>query len=281
MKVRAVNLADKPAWLGMRRRLRPGEDEAIQERDWRRVIEQRAEHAALLALGDDDAVIGVIEVSRRAPRPGSAAGAAGHIDLLHIEQGHPREAVARRLLDAAAAWAQSRGCRELATEIDTDNHWDQKLTEQLGFEVVSRYVRYRRFIEPAAASVETNDTSVPAPPHMPPEVAVLPVAPAKPVRQPLDEPDEDEDAPNALAHWRARAPHVVLCVLGLVGFYFTDIWGGGVFTGVVLPFVDVIFVIYVLTLIVMIKYRRRTDTDDRALSLFDAVKNHDAPHQER
>ena len=67
----------------------------------------------------------------------------------------------------------------------------------------------------------------------------------------------------------------VVIVLGLLSFYFTDVFSGSVFFGVVLPIFDVVFVIYLLMLFVGMKYRRRTDSSDRQLELYQAPRDLD------
>ena len=47
-------------------------------------------------------------------------------------------------------------------------------------------------------------------------------------------------------------------------------FSSNVLFGVVLPIVDVVFVIYLMLLFVSIKYRRRTGADERRIELFQA-----------
>ena len=47
------------------------------------------------------------------------------------------------------------------------------------------------------------------------------------------------------------------------------------FVGVILPIVDVVFVIYLLLLFVGMKYRRRMDTGDRQMELYQAPQDSD------
>ena len=59
-----------------------------------------------------------------------------------------------------------------------------------------------------------------------------------------------------------------IIVLGIICLYFTDIFSGSVFFGVVLPVVDVVFIIYLMILFVDMKYRRRTGAGERRIELF-------------
>jgi amino acid transporter len=53
-----------------------------------------------------------------------------------------------------------------------------------------------------------------------------------------------------------------------VAFYFTNIFSGNIFVGVMLPIIDVVFVIYLLMLFVGMKYRRKTGESNRHLDLY-------------
>jgi len=81
----------------------------------------------------------------------------------------------------------------------------------------------------------------------------------------------DEGGPG----WWPGPARAGIIVLGVLAFYFTDVFSGDVFVGVVLPIVDVVFVIYLLMLFVGMKYRRRMDTGDRQLELYQAPNDSD------
>jgi len=174
MKIRAANITDKPAWLALRRRLRPALRDHEHERDWLQMMEQRGQRATLLCVDGHGASLGMIEVSRRAQMEEVGSGPVAYVDALHVEPGQEREATAQGLVDAAADWAGMRGCRVLAADTSLDNQWEQKLHLELGFEEVARKVIYRRAL------------SVPA--------TVYPVAPLTPA--PVSLPLTDAQAAN-------------------------------------------------------------------------------------
>ena len=262
MNVRSVNITDKPAWLALRRRLAPALDDREHDRDWTRMMDERGRRATLVCVDDEGAMLGLIEVSRRADAADVASGAVGWVDTLHVEPGEHREESARALTDAAARWAQTRGCRVLASDTSVDNQWEQKLHAELGFEEVARKVIYRKALRGAPVPVAETRGEAPA---------AVPIA--APIVLPTAEADvgsKHDSADDKAGDWPAWWPGPLragIIVLGLVCLYFTDLFSGSMFYGVVLPMLDVVFIVYVLVLFVDMKYRRKTDAADRHLEL--------------
>lgn len=264
MKIRAASLADKATYLDCARRLRPTVSDQELAGDWQRIVEKRGQHAALLCV-DDETILGIIEVSRRPLVPGFGAGPVAYVDGLWVEPGEARDQAAARLLAAAESWAHTRGCKQMVADAGVDEQWEQELRRQLGFEEIARRVLYRKPIERGTVAVAVTEAPDEAPP------APAPSEPAKPSPRPAT------TAPR-------RGPglvHLVLFSLGILAFAFTDIWNGNGFTGVVLPLVDILFVVYVIGFILSVKYRRRIDTSERALSPYDDHEQAAAARAER
>lgn len=262
MKIRTATVADKPVWLALRRRLRPTLGDQQHERDWQQMMGERARRATLLCVDAQGGLLGMIEVSQRGPEEGFGAGPLAWIDAFHVEQGEEHAAAARRLADAAAGWGRARGCRALASDTSVDNQWAQKLHRELGFEEVARKVVYRKVLAAPEAA--------PAPPAAPPGPRPVPV-PVSEVPEEGLQPVTDTGVPG----WWPGPVRAGIIVLGILSFYFTDVFSGDVFVGVVLPIVDVVFVIYLLLLFVGMKYRRRMDAGDRELELYRAPHDSD------
>jgi aminoglycoside 6'-N-acetyltransferase I len=255
MKIRAATISDKPAWLALRRRQRPALSDQQLERDWIQMMEQRGQRMALLGVDEQGASLGMIEVSRRVQADWLGPGPVAYVEALHVEPGQDRELTAQRLADAAAGWAQARGCRVLASDTSLDNQWEQKLHMQLGFEEVARKVIYRRVLAaPAKASPAVLATSAPR---------LLPVSNVHAERV---ETVVDDDGP----WWWPGSLRAAIIVLGILSVYFTNVFSGDVFVGVMLPIVDVLFVVYLLMLFVGMKYRRKTGSGERHLELYQA-----------
>ena len=260
MKIRAATVVDKPVWLALRRRVRPAVGDEQHERDWLQMVEQRGRRTALLCVDGQGGLLGMIELSHRDRSDDPGSGPVVSVDALHVEQGEARHDTARRLADAAAGWAQARGCRTLVSDTSVDNQWEQKVYRQLGFEEMARKVVFRKALAAPAPRVATAG---PAPGPTP-----VPVTETVPR-------DHAPAAQEAGPGWWPGPVRATIIVLGILSFYFTDVFSGDVFVGVVLPIVDVIFVIYLLMLFVGMKYRRRTDAGDRHLELFQTTNESD------
>ena len=253
MIVRPANLTDKPAWLALRRRLRPALSDQQHERHWLRMMEQRGQRMTLVCVDQQGALLGMIEVSHRGQMEDLGSGPAAYVDALYVEAGEQRDVTARRLADAAAGWAQARGCRLLAADTSLDNQWEQKLHLALGFEEVERKVVYRRVLAAPAAD----------------SPAVAGISPGGPL--PATQVDagwmgESGGHDGGARRWPGLVRAAII-VLGIVAFYFTDIFSGDIFRGAVLPIVDAFFVIYLLMLFVGMKYSRKTGAGERQLDV--------------
>ena len=256
MEVRAINVPDKPAWLALRRRLLPASSDQQHERDWTRMLEQRGQRMTLVCVGDGE-LRGMLEVSRQPGVEGGDSGPVARVSTLYVEPGEGREEAAQGLADAAARWAQARGCRWLVSDTDLDNQWEQKLHVDLGFEEAARKVVYRR----ALSAAPTTDTVTAGELHVP---RTSPVTALHPERA------RDVDAGDDRPGWWPGPARAAIIAVGILCFYFTDVFSGNVFFGVVLPIVDLVFVIYLMFLFVGMKYRRRTGAGDREIELFQA-----------
>lgn len=255
VETRAVNYSDKPAWLALRRRLAPAADDQELERDWVQMMEQRGLRMTLVCVDTTGTLLGMIELSRRSHSQGLGPGPVAYVDTLHVEPGEHRDDAARSLADAAAKWAQARGCRLLASDTSLDNQWEQKLHLDLGFEEVARKVIYRR---PLAA---------------PPAVRAVPESESPP-NPPVSVPESTSTARMAIGAnhgapaWWPGPVRASIIVLGVICLYFTDIFSGNVFFGVVLPVIDVVFVIYLMVLFVDMKYRKKTAAGEPRIELY-------------
>lgn len=255
MDVRAINIPDKPAWLVLRRRLMPALGDREHEHDWNQMMEQRGQRMTFVCVEEQGALLGMIDVSRQPSMKTLEAGPVAYVNTLYVEPGEQREEAAQRLTDAAARWAQARGCRALVSDTRLDNQWEQKLHADLGFEEVARKVVYRRALAAAPGHAPVADS------EMQPR-APSPVTRLHPEREVPREVAEDGPA------WWPGPVRAAIIALGLVCFYFTDVFSSNVFQGVVLPIIDLAIIIYLMLAFVGMKYRRRTGAGERQMELY-------------
>lgn len=233
----------------------PASSDQELERDWVQMMEQRGLRTTLMCIDAEGALLGMIELSRRSGSEGLASGPVAHVDTLHVEPGQHRDEAARRLTDSAVQWAQARGCRLLASDTSLDNQWEQKLHLDLGFEEVARKVIYRMPLE-APSSL-----------RLVPDIASSPSRPVAVADVPAVEHGDIGDTDTGPEWWPGPVRASII-VLGILCLYFTDIFSGNIFFGVVLPVFDVVFVIYLMFLFVGMKYRRKTGAGERHIELY-------------
>jgi len=72
----------------------------------------------------------------------------GYIEAWHVAPGHRRAGLGRRLVEAAEAWALSRGCTEMGSDADLDNRVSHAAHRALGYAEVARLVLFSKRIAP-------------------------------------------------------------------------------------------------------------------------------------
>jgi hypothetical protein len=70
------------------------------------------------------------------------------------------------------------------------------------------------------------------------------------------------------AHPVAMLVHLLLFAATLASFAYTDIYARDMLHGVLLPLLDVLFVLYFMGVVLTWRYRRRADSSRRAERLF-------------
>ncbi|MGA2653237.1 MAG: GNAT family N-acetyltransferase [Terracidiphilus sp.] len=101
--------------------------------------------AMLVARGDDDSLIGFLEVGLRSHADGcNTARPVGFVEGWFVKESFRGRGVGTALMRAAEEWARVQGCLEMASDALIDNDGSLKAHEALGFEVVDRCVHLRK-----------------------------------------------------------------------------------------------------------------------------------------
>jgi aminoglycoside 6'-N-acetyltransferase I len=120
--------------------------------------------AVLMATGDANEPAGFAELSIRPYAEGCETDRVAYLEGWYVVPGARRTGVGRALIDAAEAWARSRGCSEFASDAVIDNEVSAAAHRALGFEEVERIRCYRKTLKdvrsapPAQAAVEQIGT---------------------------------------------------------------------------------------------------------------------------
>jgi aminoglycoside 6'-N-acetyltransferase I len=99
----------------------------------------------LVAQGDDESLIGFLEVGLRSHADGcDTAQAVGFVEGWFVRDGFRGRGVGAELMRAAEEWARAQGCIEMASDALIDNDGSLKAHEALGFAVVDRCVHFKK-----------------------------------------------------------------------------------------------------------------------------------------
>lgn len=96
-------------------------------------------------LAITDRPIGFCQLSFRHDYvPGAASSPTAFIEGIYVDESIRGRDVATKLIEAASAYARSKGSDELASDTEIDNEDSQRFHERTGFQEVERTVHYMK-----------------------------------------------------------------------------------------------------------------------------------------
>ena len=136
---------DQPGWLDLRLALWT-DASADDHRGYMSMALAEPERFLQLVMYDHcGQAVGFIEASIRSDYVnGTESSPVGFVEGVYVVPEWRRRGVARRLFDAIADWARTRGCRELASDALLDNIPSQRTHLALGFRETERVVYFAR-----------------------------------------------------------------------------------------------------------------------------------------
>jgi len=150
MKLVALTSVPSPEWLRLRKALWPDGTDAAHEEEMAAFVAAPDRFAQFMACTDEGAPVGLAEVSLRSDHVnGTETSPVAFLEGLYVEPSARRQGVAGALLDGVRAWAQARGCRELASDTQLENAPSQAVHLRLGFTETERVVYFRMPLGPA------------------------------------------------------------------------------------------------------------------------------------
>src|SRR4051812_13856133 len=143
MLVRNANAGDRAEWLRMRRVLWPEcpDDEQVREID--EILTAGSEHV-FLAERPEGGLCGFLEAAIRPWANGCDSRPVGYIEGWYVDPDARRRGVGRALVEAAEAWAQSKGCRQMASDAEPWNEVSQRAHARVGYNETHRLVLFKK-----------------------------------------------------------------------------------------------------------------------------------------
>lgn len=150
MIVSLLTALPNPAWLALRQALWPDATAAEHLQEMAGQLAELGRFGPFIATAADGMPLGLAEVALRADYVnGTDSSPVAFLEGLYVVPAVRRQGVARRLLQAVAAWARAQGCRELASDTALDNHVGQLVHRGLGFRETERVVYFQMDLAPA------------------------------------------------------------------------------------------------------------------------------------
>ena len=150
LRLTAATERDLKVWRAMREDLYAGVDAAFNEFEMALILGS-TDRACLLVRAPNDEAVGFIEVSLRNVVDGCLGGPVGYIEGIYLVPSWRGLGLGPGMIEAAAEWFQSQGCRDMATDAELENRDAQQFWSDLGFEETWRIVQYRKSLEEPAA----------------------------------------------------------------------------------------------------------------------------------
>lgn len=126
-------------WTRLGVMLWPGHSFAELRESFLQILRSPKETAFLCRVGQDYA--GFINVSFRVDYvEGSESSPTGYVEGIYVKELYRRQGIAKRLLEQGEAWALSRGCTQMGSDIEADNGGSYEFHTKAGFQEANRLI---------------------------------------------------------------------------------------------------------------------------------------------
>lgn len=158
-QIRAPKAEDRDEWIRMRRALWPEGPDAEHEADVLAFLDgaggppppscgySTGDFAAFVAERPGGGLCGFVEASIRPYAEGIEPQRVGYVEGWYVDPDARRRGIGRSLIEAAEAWARSKGCRAMASDAYVDNDVSIASHERLGYRTVVRLVHFAKGLE--------------------------------------------------------------------------------------------------------------------------------------
>ncbi len=146
MNVRTVKPNDRVEWLRMRKALW---DDCPDEQHEREIDETLCGDTEVVFVAErpGGGLCGFLEAALRSRADGCESTPVGYIEGWYVDPAMRRCGVGRRLVDAAEAWARSKGCRQMASDAELWNDVSHQSHGALGYKETARLVLFKKDLD--------------------------------------------------------------------------------------------------------------------------------------
>ncbi|MHB1559165.1 MAG: aminoglycoside 6'-N-acetyltransferase [Isosphaeraceae bacterium] len=144
--IRTVRPEDRIEWLRMRKALW---EDCPDDQQLREIEDNLASDvdAVFVAERPGGGLCGFLEAALRSRADGCESTPVGYIEGWYVDEDMRRRGVGRALVEAAEAWARSRGCRQMASDAELWNAVSHASHGALGYEETARLVHFKKDLD--------------------------------------------------------------------------------------------------------------------------------------
>ncbi len=135
-----------PAWRELRKELYRDVEDTFHDTEME-LIFSAADATCFLGDTDSGETVAMLELTLRNYVDGCLGRPVGYIEGIYLRQGWRGRNNGRALVDFAAEWFRSRGCRDMAADAELDNTRAQAFLAAVGFFETYRVVEFKKSLE--------------------------------------------------------------------------------------------------------------------------------------
>ena len=143
-RVRRANEFDLGAWAALRAALWPEGAVEAHRAELPTLLADEARQAVFIAVDREGAGVAFAEVRLRDTAESCDSSPVGYLEGWYVVPALRGQGIGRALVDAACAWAKSKGCTEFASDTLLDNLVGRAAHEALGFVKAETLVHYKK-----------------------------------------------------------------------------------------------------------------------------------------
>ena len=142
-RVRKGGPEDRAEWLRMRRALWDDCPDDHQVREMGEILESDTEEV-FVAERPGGGLCGFVEAAIRPWAIGCEVRPVGYVEGWYVDEDVRRRGVGRALVEAAEAWARSKGCRQMASDAELWNDVSHRAHGAVCYREVARLVLFTK-----------------------------------------------------------------------------------------------------------------------------------------
>jgi aminoglycoside 6'-N-acetyltransferase I len=146
VSIRGGKPEDRAEWLRMRRALWDDCPAEQQVREMEEILGSGTEEV-FFAERPDGGLCGFLEAAIRPWAIGCESMPVGYLEGWYVDEDVRRQGIGRALVEAAEAWARSKGCRQMASDAEFWNEVSHQAHGALGYRETARLVLFKKDLD--------------------------------------------------------------------------------------------------------------------------------------